>query len=84
MSVSDRSVSVAEAKARLSELLEAVENGERVEITRRGKPVADLVAHERPRPPIDLDWLTRVSAELPASDLDAVELVRRSREDARY
>jgi prevent-host-death family protein len=36
-------VSVAEAKNRLPELIRAVENGERVTICRRGKPVAELV-----------------------------------------
>ena len=35
-------VSVAEAKAKLSELLKQVEAGENVTITRRGKPVAVL------------------------------------------
>ena len=33
-------VSVAEAKAKLSELLNKIEAGEHVTITRRGKPVA--------------------------------------------
>ena len=39
------------AKANLSKLLDAVERGEEVTITRRGKPVARLVgaAAERPR-----------------------------------
>jgi prevent-host-death family protein len=84
MSNPDRSVSVANAKAHLSELLEAVENGERVEITRRGVPVADLVKHETRRPPIDLQWLSEVAGEFPASELDAVELVRLSRDDTRH
>jgi prevent-host-death family protein len=35
-------VSIAEAKKRLSELIRAVENGEQVVITRRGKPVAQI------------------------------------------
>ena len=39
-----RSLSVAQAKAHLSALLDAVEAGEDVEITRRGKPVARLTA----------------------------------------
>ena len=40
-------VSVAEAKNRLTELIRAVEQGEHVVITRRGKPVAQLT----PPPP---------------------------------
>jgi prevent-host-death family protein len=35
-------VSIAEAKNRLPELIRAVERGERVVITRHGKPVAQL------------------------------------------
>jgi prevent-host-death family protein len=42
-----RSLSVAQAKAQLSALLDAVERGEHVEITRRGVPVARLVQPER-------------------------------------
>lgn len=40
-------VSVADAKNRLSELLRSVEEGEKVVITRNGKPVAQIV----PPPP---------------------------------
>ena len=38
-----REIRATEAKARLAELLRAVEAGETVSITRRGKPVAHLV-----------------------------------------
>ena len=37
-----KDVPVYEAKSRLSELLAAVEQGERVTITRRGRPIARL------------------------------------------
>lgn len=40
-------VSIAEAKNRLPELIRAVENGEKVVITRHGKPVAQIA----PPPP---------------------------------
>ena len=39
------SIGAFEAKAQLSRLLRAVEQGERFTITVRGKPVADLVPH---------------------------------------
>ena len=39
-----KSVPIYEAKNRLSELVAAVEQGETVAITRRGRPVARLVA----------------------------------------
>ncbi|MFM7273675.1 MAG: type II toxin-antitoxin system Phd/YefM family antitoxin [Gammaproteobacteria bacterium] len=44
---------MANAKAHLSELLEVVESGGEVVITRRGKPVAQLVPLEEVRP---FDW----------------------------
>ncbi|MCE7009651.1 type II toxin-antitoxin system prevent-host-death family antitoxin [Kibdelosporangium philippinense] len=40
-------VNIHEAKTHLSRLLEAVANGERVVISKAGKPVADLVPHQR-------------------------------------
>ena len=47
-------VSIKEAKNRLTELARRVENGETVVITRNGKPVLDLVPH-RPRQGVDLE-----------------------------
>jgi prevent-host-death family protein len=40
-------VNIHEAKTHLSRLLEQVANGERVVISKAGKPVADLVPHQR-------------------------------------
>ena len=42
-------VGAFEAKNKLSELLDRVEKGERVLITRRGKPVAELIPPARVR-----------------------------------
>jgi len=42
-------VSIAEAKERLPELVEAFEKGEPVVLTREGKPVAQLAAPPKPR-----------------------------------
>ena len=39
-------VNVYEAKTNLSKLLELVQQGERVIISKNGKPVADLIFHE--------------------------------------
>ena len=45
-----RQVQSTEAKARLAELLRMVEDGERISITRHGRPVAHLVpAHDESR-----------------------------------
>jgi prevent-host-death family protein len=43
-----REVPVKEAKAKLTELLRAAEAGERIVLTRHGKPVADLIPHQTP------------------------------------
>ncbi|HEV8557395.1 MAG TPA: type II toxin-antitoxin system prevent-host-death family antitoxin [Actinophytocola sp.] len=42
-------VNIHEAKTHLSRLLEQVAQGERVVISKAGKPVADLVPHQRSR-----------------------------------
>lgn len=48
-------VGVHEAKTPLSRLLERVENGEEIEIARRGAVTARLVPAERRRPRLGLD-----------------------------
>jgi prevent-host-death family protein len=45
-------VTLVEAKAHLSELLDKVEAGEDVVITRHGRPVAQLSAVVKPKKPI--------------------------------
>jgi len=47
---------IREARARLSELVAAARNGERVIITKRGQPAAELVRYDR-RGGIDFDKL---------------------------
>jgi len=82
--MSEQTVSVAEAKARLSELVAATEAGDDVVITKRGRPVARLVAIQAPREPVDLSWLKARTHGMPASTVDSVELTRRMRDDERY
>lgn len=77
-------VTLADAKARLSELVDRVEAGESVEITRRGKPVARLVAAAVPRKPIDAALLRSVTATMKPQSRTAAELVRAMRDDDRY
>lgn len=79
-----RTVSVAEAKAHLSELLKAVEGGEVISITRRGEPVATLVAAKRPRKPIDIEELRALTAGMTYQEESAGDFMRRMRDDARY
>lgn len=74
-----RQVSVAEAKAQLSSLLNAVATGESVLITRRGKPIAELVAR---RPVRDLlPQLQALRQSLPPQPSSGVDTVRALRED---
>lgn len=75
-------VTVADAKARLSELINRVEEGDNVRITRRGKPVVELTAVRRALKPIDLAALRALTDGM-ARETDA-DTVRKMRDDARY
>lgn len=76
-------VSLADAKARLSELVDRVAAGDTIEITRRGKPAARLVAAVAPRQPIDLADLKAFTDSQPWQEESAADLIRRMR-DERY
>ena len=69
MVIQVREVTVAQAKAQLSSLLDAVEAGEKVVITRRGRPAEDWVAR-----------LRRFHAHQPGPVGSAVELLRELRD----
>ena len=56
-------LAIREAKARLSELVTAVRNGERVIITKHGRPAAELVPCDR-RGGIDFDKLEEARRRL--------------------
>ena len=75
------SYSIADAKARLSEIIERVESGESVEITKRGKHVATLGPAERKLVPVDVDRLERLAARLPVQKQSAVDLIREMRDE---
>ncbi len=77
-------INLAEAKAHLSELLDRVEAGASIEITRRGKPVARLVPVGSPRKRIDIASLRSLTAALPAQPENAADLVRSMRDADRY
>lgn len=78
-----RAISLAEARARLGALVDRVEAGDSVEITRRGKAVARLIAVARPRKPIDAAGLRALTASLPPQAQEAADLVRAMRDDDR-
>lgn len=76
---------VAEAKAHLSEILNRVEAGERVTITRRGTPVATVVRPSKAAaamllPQIDWSAIATFRRTLPRSKMSASDLVRKMRD----
>lgn len=77
-------ISLAEAKAHLSELIDRVEAGETVEITRRGKRVARVTAAAQPRKPVDIAALEALAAAMPPQSESAADLVRAMRDGDRY
>jgi prevent-host-death family protein len=77
-------ISLADAKAHLSELVDRVAAGDTIDITRRGKRVARLSPAGAPRRPIELATLQALTATLPAPSQGAADLVRGMRDDDRY
>ena len=55
------SVALADAKARLSELVDLANAGEAVTITRRGKPVARLVPERAPKRPFRIEEMEAIA-----------------------
>lgn len=73
---------VAEAKNNFTHLLEQAESGERIVITRHGKPIAELraVTPERPLPSLEqrcaaMDKLREMRESLPPAAQTSVELL---------
>ena len=77
-------VTLADAKARLSELVERANQGEPVRITRRGKPVARLIGIDRTPMPIDPAALCALTAAMPLQIEPARSWLRSVRDGARY
>jgi prevent-host-death family protein len=77
-------VNLANAKARLSELVDRAAAGETVRITRRGKPIAQITSVETPRKPIDFAALKALTDRLPMQKQSAGGFVRRMRDKERY
>lgn len=77
-------ISLADAKARLSELIDRAEAGEEICITRRGKPVARLLPARRAPKAIDVRDMRKLTESMPEQPEDAAAFVRRMREEDRY
>lgn len=74
-------IRLSDAEGHLSDLVDRVEAGESLDITRDGRAVARLVPVENaapviPRKPIDVDALRALSATLPFDPTDSVTLLR--------
>ena len=77
-------VSVVDAKARLSELLDKVELGEEIVITRYGKPVAHIRQVVSSKKPLPLDKLAAFRARMPRWRESSATLLREMRDVERY
>lgn len=74
-------VTLVEAKAHLSELLDRVESGEEVVITRHGRPVAHLSPLVQPRHPVPS--LAAFRARMPRLRKPTTVVLREMRDEAR-
>ena len=75
------SVTLVEAKAHLSELLDKIESGEEVLITRHGRPVAHLTAVKQPKEPVRSRAAFR--ARMPRLRKPSAILLREARDEER-
>ncbi|CAN5454908.1 type II toxin-antitoxin system Phd/YefM family antitoxin [soil metagenome] len=74
-----QTVSVAEAKAHLSEILNQVVAGEEVVVTRRGIAIARIEAIKKPLQP--LPPMDKFRAHFPAMDISSTEALRQLRDE---
>lgn len=80
--MSEPTISLASAKAQLSELAERAAAGESILITKRGKPVVRLCRVAQEKKPIDAGVLQAITdAQGRVADPD---FMRAMRDDARY
>ena len=77
-------VSLVEAKARLSELLDKVESGEEIVITRYGKPVAHIRQVVSSKKPLPLERLAAFRARMPRWRKASAKLLREMRDVERH
>ena len=77
-------INLADAKARLSELVDRVEAGESIEIVRRGKRAARLSPTVPDKTKVDVAALRALSKKLPRQRTTAARAVRSLRAATRY
>jgi len=76
-------VSLAQAKAHLSALLDKVEAGEEVIVTRHGRAVAHIRPVSPAKHPLRLDDLAAFRARMPRLRGESAELLREARDEGR-
>lgn len=76
-------VTLAEAKAHPSELVERAAGGKTVR-TRQGKPIAMITPMEAPRKRVDVDMLRAITERTQPQAESADEFMRRMRDEDRY
>lgn len=77
-----KKIGAFEAKNRLSELLEAAENGEEIMITKHGRPVAKLTPvdnFDRAKAREAADWLLEFRKKHPLRGLKIKDLINEGR-----
>lgn len=72
-------VTLAEAKTHLSHLLDQVEAGEEVVITRRGRPIGRITPVEKPKHPIKS--LAEFRSRMPGWRKSSSDLLREMRDE---
>lgn len=72
-------VTLAEAKTHLSHLLDQVEAGEEVVITRRGQPIARITPVAKPKRPVKS--LAEFRSRMPRWHKSSAELLREMRDE---
>jgi prevent-host-death family protein len=77
-------VALAEAKARLSELVDRAQAGETITITRRGKPAVILSVAPTAKAAFDWQALRNSMKDAPWQDQGAGEFIRAMRDADRY
>jgi prevent-host-death family protein len=79
-----RVISLADAKAQVSALLDDVEAGQQVVITRRGRRVARLVAEQVPRKRAATAWVTGLRSFVESQPLAEGSSVAAMRSEGSY
>lgn len=84
IAVNEETISLRDAKARLSELAERAAAGVDVVIAKHGRPTARLTAARGKRKRVNLAHLQALVRTMPKQTEGAGEALRRLREAARY